>query len=113
MSDLFKAITSLPADVTLVSLPAAQLLELTCSAAQRRLTGVWLSLASMLMGQLNQPSLNTLSLGPPPEAEVLVLSALPALLDPCFRLLNNIQAMEEVIHTFYIQRSLMKLTCFC
>ncbi|GJJ09063.1 hypothetical protein Clacol_003285 [Clathrus columnatus] len=93
-SELFKAITSLPADATLISLPASPLLELTCSAAQRRLTGVWLSLASMLMGQLNPPSLNTLSLGPPPEAEALVLSALPALLYPCFQLLSDIQAME-------------------
>lgn len=80
----------------MISLPAAQLLELTCSAAERRLTGVWLSLASMLMGQLNAPSLNTLSLGPPPEAETYALSALPRILDPCFRLLHNIQNMESV-----------------
>ncbi|KAF8511488.1 ARM repeat-containing protein [Hysterangium stoloniferum] len=95
LKDLFKAITCLPADVSLISLPPGPLLELVCTAAQRRLNSVWLGLAAMLMGQLCPPSLTTLSLGPTPDAENLVLSALPMLLEPCFVLLHSTQAMEE------------------
>jgi hypothetical protein len=44
-------------------------LEIVCFAAQRQLTAVWLSLASILIAQLNPPvfSLNMKS-GPTPEA---------------------------------------------
>ncbi|KAF8591613.1 ARM repeat-containing protein [Ramaria rubella] len=94
LSDLFKAITCLPTDTTLISLPPGPLLELSCAAAQRHLSGVWLSLASMLLIQLNPPSFTTLSLGPKPEAQSLVLSILPVLLEPCFYVLNSTQAME-------------------
>ncbi|KAF8523853.1 ARM repeat-containing protein [Gautieria morchelliformis] len=94
LSDLFKAITCLPTDTTLISLPPGPLLELTCAAAQRCLSGVWLSLAGMLLAQLDPPSFSTLSLGPKPEAQNLVLTALPALLGPSFQVLSSTQAME-------------------
>ena len=88
--------TCLPADVTLISLPPGPLLELTCVAAQRRLSGVWLSLTGMLLAQLDPPSLTTLSLGPRPESQSLVLTVLPILLEPCFHILNSTEAMETV-----------------
>ncbi|KAI9058664.1 ARM repeat-containing protein [Trametes sanguinea] len=82
LSDLFKAITALPADVTLISLPPGPLLELVCLAAQRQLTAVWLSLASMLIIQLNPPSLitPTFKSEPSPEASAIALNVLQVLL---------------------------------
>ncbi|KAI8996297.1 ARM repeat-containing protein [Trametes punicea] len=74
LSDLFKAITALPSDVTLLSLPAGPLLELVCLAAQRQLTAVWLSLASMLIIQLNPPSLITTTFKSEPSAEALEIA---------------------------------------
>ncbi|KIJ41891.1 hypothetical protein M422DRAFT_68108 [Sphaerobolus stellatus SS14] len=100
-SDLFKAITCIPVDATLISLSPGPLLELVVAAVRRQLHSVWLSLAGMLIGQLDPPSFTTLSMGPTPEAENLVLSALPALLDPCFAFLNSAQAMENV-RFFYL-----------
>jgi len=69
LSDLFKCITSLPTDITLISLPAGPLLEIVCFAAQHQLTAVWLSLASILITQLN-PLVFFLNMksGPTPEA---------------------------------------------
>ncbi|KAI0633121.1 ARM repeat-containing protein [Trametes polyzona] len=82
LSDLFKAITALPSDVTLLSLPAGPLLELVCLAAQRQLTAVWLSLATMLIIQLNPPSLiaTTFKSEPSPEASEVALNVLQVLL---------------------------------
>ncbi|KAJ7869872.1 hypothetical protein B0H14DRAFT_3440354 [Mycena olivaceomarginata] len=48
LSELFKAITALPADLTLLSLPAGPLLGVLCRAAGRRVNGVWLALAAIL-----------------------------------------------------------------
>ncbi|KAG9019808.1 hypothetical protein FRB90_005956 [Tulasnella sp. 427] len=53
VSDLIKAITSLPSDNTLLSLPPGPVLELVCLAAQRQTTAVWLTLATMLTTQLD------------------------------------------------------------
>lgn len=76
ISDLFKSITALPSDATLISLPPAPLLELVCRAAQRHLTAVWLSLANMLIVQLDAPppfsiSSRAQALKVQPSAEVL------------------------------------------
>ncbi|KAL1943353.1 hypothetical protein VTO73DRAFT_4428 [Trametes versicolor] len=82
LSDLFKAITALPSDVTLISLPAGPLLELVCLAAQRQLTAVWLSLATMLAIQLNPPALIVSTFKPEPSAEAaeIALNVLQVLL---------------------------------
>ncbi|KAG8960312.1 hypothetical protein FRC00_000674 [Tulasnella sp. 408] len=58
VSDLIKAITSLPSDNTLLSLPPGPVLELVCAAAQRQTTAVWLSLATMLTTQLDSATSN-------------------------------------------------------
>ncbi|KIO27349.1 hypothetical protein M407DRAFT_73314 [Tulasnella calospora MUT 4182] len=58
VSDLIKAITSLPSDNTLLSLPPGPVLELVCLAAQRQTTAVWLSLATMLTTQLDSATSN-------------------------------------------------------
>ncbi|KAI9431177.1 ARM repeat-containing protein [Lactarius indigo] len=73
LSDLFKSITALSADATLISLPPGPLLELVCRAAQRQLTGVWLALANMLVIQLDPPAPYTASLRAVPSNEVLTV----------------------------------------
>ncbi|KAF8632069.1 hypothetical protein AX15_002067 [Amanita polypyramis BW_CC] len=82
LSDLFKSITCLPHDITLISLPAGPLLELVCFASQRHLTAAWLSLATILISQLNPPPLvvSAPKAMPPPEVHAVVTAALPVLL---------------------------------
>lgn len=97
LSDLFKSITSLPTDITLISLPAGPLLEIVCFAAQRQLSAVWLSLASILIAQLNPPvfSLNMKS-GPTPEAFQVVQRLLPVLMQCGLSALSVEGYMEAV-----------------
>jgi hypothetical protein len=95
---MIKAITSLPLDATLLSLLPGPLLELVCHAAKKQLTAVWLSLASMLIVQLDPPSLlpPIVKPGPNSEAEETVLRALPSLLEAGLSLLGQPGAMESV-----------------
>ena len=94
---MFKSITSLPSDATLISLPAGPLLELVCLAAQRQLTAAWLSLAAILFAQLNPPvfSLDKKS-GPTREAQMYVERLLPVLLQCGLGSLSMDGAMDEV-----------------
>lgn len=96
LSELFKAMTALPVDTTLLSLPAGPILELVCLAAQRRLTSIWLSLAGILIAQMNPPSLLlTLKAEPTPEDTTRVSSALPILLQASLSFLSQPKALEE------------------
>ncbi|KZT19856.1 ARM repeat-containing protein [Neolentinus lepideus HHB14362 ss-1] len=106
LSDLFKSITSLPADATLISLPPGPLLEFVCIASQRQLTAVWLSLASMLFPQLDPPPAITTSLvsTPSPENWVVALNVLPALLQVSLAFLSQPEAMEanpDIVQAFF------------
>ncbi|KAF8995387.1 armadillo-type protein [Cyathus striatus] len=105
LSDLFKSITSLPSDITLISLPAGPLLELVCLAAQRQLTAVWLSLATILIAQLNPPPFSlTLKAGPSAEAEAVVANTLPVLLQCALGALGVPGAMEanpDIVQEFF------------
>jgi hypothetical protein len=102
MSDLIKAITSLPSDMTVISLPAAPLLELVCAAARRQLTAVWLSLASVLLVQLDPPPLFPTTLTSPPDetAKQLVATLLPVLLETCLSALGQPDAMPNASSRF-------------
>ncbi|KAF8156219.1 hypothetical protein K438DRAFT_2026380 [Mycena galopus ATCC 62051] len=97
LSELFKAITALPADVTLLSLPAGPLLGVVCRAAGRRLTGVWLVLATILIAQLNPPPLflTPLKSGPSEEAEACVREAVGALVGAALGVLGAPGGMVE------------------
>ncbi|KAF8598080.1 ARM repeat-containing protein [Ceratobasidium sp. AG-I] len=55
VSELIKSITALPSDATLLSLSPEPLLSLVCTAARIQLTAVWLSLAALLVVQLDPP----------------------------------------------------------
>jgi hypothetical protein len=92
-----KAITSLPSDITLITLPAGPLLELVCLAAQRQLTAMWLSLAAILIAQLNPPVISlSLKSGPTPEAEMTIQRLLPVLLQCSLTFLMEGGALEIV-----------------
>ncbi|THH20956.1 hypothetical protein EW146_g521 [Bondarzewia mesenterica] len=96
LSDLFKSITALPADASLISLPPAPLLELVCRAAQRQLTAVWLSLANMLVVQLDPPSLRPTALRAVPslEAIAIVRDVVNVLVQTSLNFLSVPNAME-------------------
>ncbi|PFH48182.1 hypothetical protein AMATHDRAFT_66058 [Amanita thiersii Skay4041] len=106
LSDLFKSITCLPTDVTLISLPAGPLLELVCFAAQRHLTAAWLTLAAILISQLNPPSLllNVPRRRPSPEAHGVVMAALPVLLQCSLNKLaqpGEMGANPDIVQEFF------------
>ncbi|KAJ3980905.1 armadillo-type protein [Lentinula detonsa] len=52
LNDLVKSITSLPDDVTLISLSAPPVLEIVCFALQRQPTASWFALAGILTNQI-------------------------------------------------------------
>lgn len=98
LSDLFKGITALPTDVSVISLPPGPLLELVCLAAQRQLTAVWLSLTHMLIVQLNPPSLipTTFKSEPTPEASEIAYNVLQVILQTSLTLFSQPGAMVSV-----------------
>lgn len=104
LSDLFKAITSLPSDITLITLPAAPLLELVCLALQRQVTASWLSLATILIAQLSPPpalpfatdGANAQRAQIEQQTNAVLNVALPMLLSAVLGLLGQPGAMEEV-----------------
>ncbi|KAJ7220593.1 armadillo-type protein [Mycena pura] len=96
LSELFKSITALPADVTLVTLPAQPLLGVVCRAAGRRLNAVWLALATILIAQLNPPPLFlTLRSGPSEEAEACVRNSAGQIVSAGLHLLGAPGGMLE------------------
>ncbi|KAF7327466.1 hypothetical protein MKEN_00325000 [Mycena kentingensis (nom. inval.)] len=105
LSDLFKALTALPDDITLISLPAGPLLGVVCRAAERQISAVWLSLATILIAQLNPPPLLlTDKSGPTQEAEQCVQGALPSLVGTGLRLFTTAGGMAEpdVVQEFFV-----------
>ena len=98
LSDLIKAITCLPTDVTLLSLTPGPLLDIVCIAAQRQLTSVWLSLGQMLIIQLDPPSLlpTTFKSVPSSEARPVVLHIVGILLQTSLRLFGQPGMMINV-----------------
>ncbi|KAG6844170.1 hypothetical protein H0H87_009289 [Tephrocybe sp. NHM501043] len=110
LSELFKSITCLPGDTTLISLSAGPLLGLVCLAAQRQLTAAWLSLAAILIAQLNPPPLLLSSgacvkTGPTPEAVSIVGTALPMLLEYSLNAMSPPGAMEanpDIVQEFFV-----------
>ncbi|KAL6303348.1 ARM repeat-containing protein [Sparassis latifolia] len=106
LSDVFRAITSLPFDVTLLTLQPGPLLELVCMAAQTQLTSVWLSLATMLIIQLDPPMLipTTFKSIPAAAAEGIVLNVLGILSQTVLTYLSRPGAMEanpDIIQDFF------------
>ncbi|KAH8115086.1 ARM repeat-containing protein [Phellopilus nigrolimitatus] len=104
LNGLIVAITALPTDMTLLSLPPGPLLRTVCDAMQRHPNAVWLSLATMLIHQLDPPSLTSLLAVPSNEAKETVLNALPLILDTCLRFMQQEGAMEanpDIVQAFF------------
>ncbi|KAL5498163.1 hypothetical protein ACEPAH_2293 [Sanghuangporus vaninii] len=108
MSNLIVAITALPADVTLLSLPPVVLFEIVCVAMFRHQSAIWLSLAAMLIHQLDPPSLSSLLSEPDDRSRSTVLMGLPIIYDATFRSLQEPGAMEadsmknpDVVQAFF------------
>ncbi|RDX49711.1 ARM repeat-containing protein [Lentinus brumalis] len=106
LSDLFKAITALPSDVSVISLPPGPLLELVCLAAQRQLTAVWISLANMLINQLTPPTFlpTTFKPEPTPEASGIALNVLQVLLQTSLTMFAQPGAMvsnPDIVRAFF------------
>ena len=96
MNSLIVAITSLPADMTLLSLVPEPLLQLVCVALLRQPTAVWLSLAAKLIHQLDPPSLSSLLAVPTEQAKRVVLGALTTILETCLKYFQPDGVMEAV-----------------
>lgn len=116
LSEFFKAVTSLPSDITILSLSPGPLLSLICHAAKRQLTAVWLSLAAILIVQLDPPTLvpTTFKSMPSEGSKELVLNVLVVLLQTALGTLGQPGAMENVSippthssYPFCIQESFM------
>lgn len=99
LSEFLRSITCLPSETTLLSLPPGPLLGLLCIASQRQLTAVWLTLANMLIIQLDPPMMFTnltLKTTPNVEGMTVVSNALPVLLQASLSMLGQPGAMESV-----------------
>ncbi|KAI0318744.1 armadillo-type protein [Amylostereum chailletii] len=105
ISDLSKSITALPSDASLISLPPAPLLELVCQAAQRQLTSVWLSLANILVVQLNPASyFKPLRAVAEPDVVAVVRNVVSLLLQTALDALSAPGAMEanpDIVQDFF------------
>ena len=84
------------------------MLEQLCIAARKQLTGVWLSLANMLLVQLNPPSLipSTFKSYPNADAQQVVLTVLSSLLPTCLTYFSQPGAMEEVRNRNHVARQI-------
>ena len=96
MSSLIIAITSLPSDVTLLSLEPVVLFEIVCVAMFRHQSAIWLNLAAMLVHQLDPPSLSSLLSDPDDRSRRTVLMGLPIIYDATFKSLRAPGDMEAV-----------------
>jgi hypothetical protein len=82
--------------MTLLSLPSGPILEIVCRATQIQLTAIWLSLAQMLVRQLDPPTILPVKTGPDTEARNTISRIVPLLLQTSFTFLGQPGAMESV-----------------
>ncbi|KAG8710072.1 hypothetical protein FRC11_004913, partial [Ceratobasidium sp. 423] len=97
VSELIKSITALPSDATLLSLSPEPLLDLVCTAARVQLTAVWLSLAALLVVQLDPPMWPRLTKENDTEVQRrtgIVAQATSGLVGAGLAMLNSGAAME-------------------
>lgn len=104
LSELIKAITATPAEESILSLPPQPLLRIIAGAIRRQVTSTWLTLATIVTGQLYPIiSLDNLNPVPSQDATQFVGEMVPQIIGPCLVMMNHKDAMEEVrlsIHTF-------------
>ncbi|KAF9269125.1 ARM repeat-containing protein [Marasmius fiardii PR-910] len=116
VNELVKSITSLPADMTLISLPASPLLEIVCFALQRQVTASWLSVAGILITQLSPPPPMPLSdkkkeemrakerAAQEEQTKAVVAGVLPVILSTSLAILGSLGGMEnnpDIVQEFF------------
>lgn len=104
LSELLRAITGLPSEETLISLEPEPLLTLVCGAAERQLTATWLSLAQILITQLDPKKFLWIRPSADPESLALVREATLSLLNTAVRVLGQPGAMEantDLVQDFF------------
>jgi hypothetical protein len=84
--------------MTLISLPPGPLFKLACLALKRQLTAAWLSLASILIRQLDPPTMvvKALKPDPKPEAHAVIAEVFPVLLQTCLEFFSLPGAVDAV-----------------
>lgn len=97
--------------MTLLSLDPGPLLRMACGALQRDMNAVWLTLISMLIVQLDPPSLFELTATPSAESEALVASVLPVLLEAALSALVQ-QGMMQSVRKSLCSHAGLGLICF-
>ncbi|KZO91650.1 ARM repeat-containing protein [Calocera viscosa TUFC12733] len=104
LSELLRAITGLPSEETLISLEPEPLLTLVCGAAERQLTATWLSLAQILITQLDPKKFLWIRPSADPESLALVREATLSLLNTAVQVLGQPGAMEantDLVQDFF------------
>ncbi|KZT39584.1 hypothetical protein SISSUDRAFT_1061061 [Sistotremastrum suecicum HHB10207 ss-3] len=99
LSDLLKAITSLPSDTTLLTLPAPPLLILISSTLSTPTptppSAIYISLLSRLILQLNPPDFGTLKGGQSEENLGVLVRVLPGVLEGVLGFLGGVGVMDD------------------
>lgn len=97
LSELVKAITATPAEESILSLLPQPLLRIIAGANRRQVTSTWLTLATIVTGQL-YPTTSLENLHPVPSQHTtqFVGEMVPEIIGPCLVMMAREQAMEEV-----------------
>jgi hypothetical protein len=103
LSELIKAITATPSEESILSLPPQPLLRIIASANRRQVTSTWLTLATIITGQLYPTtSLENLHPVPSPHNTQFVGEMVPEIIGPCLVAMAQDGFMEEVGFFSYI-----------
>lgn len=105
LSDLIKGITATQAEESILSLSPQPLLQIIAKANQRQVTSTWLTLATILTGQLYPgKSLENLNPKPTRDAIQFVEQLAPEIMAPCLLLMTNTEYLEsnpDVVQEFF------------
>ncbi|KIM23910.1 hypothetical protein M408DRAFT_248853 [Serendipita vermifera MAFF 305830] len=96
LSELIKAITATPAEESILSLPPQPLLRIIANSIRRQVTSTWLTLATIVTGQL-YPTISLENLHPTPSEHTVqfVAEMAPEIIAPCLAMMTRKDAMEE------------------
>ncbi|PVF99237.1 ARM repeat-containing protein [Serendipita vermifera] len=105
LSELIKAITATPSEESILSLPPQPLLQIISDANRRQVSSTWLTLATILVGQLHPPkTLETLNPVPSAETIKFVEEVTPLFFVPCLDMMNGSEVMEanpDIVQEFF------------
>ncbi|KAG8866262.1 hypothetical protein FRC20_008892, partial [Serendipita sp. 405] len=105
LSELIKAITATAAEESILSLPPQPLLGIIAEANTRQISSTWLTLATILAGQLHPPkTLDTLNPVPTVESINFIQELTPRILGPSFDVIRDAAYMEanpDIVQEFF------------